>query len=146
MSYEAERGKAIAAQIREELLTDMRAIDSDFAAMVRRAATGDAAGLAEYLISGRPIEAGERRELALLLLGEMGRAASRPAKSHALKAEAVAAFDAEMAKPGAVRKQALADVGARFGTSRSMLEEYLREARERAEVIAEQERLYRQSE
>ena len=151
MSDEAERGKATADRIGELSQSDPRATDSDFAAMVRRVgvamgAGGEdfmsaGAGLAQYLLSDRPIEAGERRLLALLVLGETRRAPSRPAANIARKADIVAAFRAAMAK-GRLRKNVIADLSGQFGLCRSSVEANLKDAREREEILAEMGRVY----
>lgn len=82
--------------------------DTDFAAAVMQAATGDGAALAAILLSDRPLGAGERALLAELVEGELSRPHGRqPVGLWSPEVVAAVKRYRELVKAGKVRKAAL---------------------------------------
>lgn len=145
---DAERGAALVERICRLSQTEFYTTDTCFGHAVRRvghamAASGEdylsaGADLAEYLLSDRPIGKGERRELAMLVLGECRPAPNRPRTAHPSNPrvlEIVDAFRAELARPGAVKKNVTADISSRFGIDVRTLRKYRKMIEDREKAL-----------
>lgn len=148
------RGAALVERICHLSQTDPATSDSDFGTAVRRVGRAMAAGgedylaagadLAELLLSDQPLGPGERRELALLVLGAQRAAPHRHRTahpSHPVVLEVVEAFRAAMAQPGAVQKNVAADVCARFGITDRTLRKYRKLVEDRETALPRNESL-----
>lgn len=143
-----ERGKRLVETICDLSQDDPQVTDYDFGFMVRRVgaamsknATEDylAAGadLAEYLIGDRPIGPGERRELALLVLGTDRRPQGRPEMhpEHP-KVKAVVADYRAAVEAGIKGMSAESATAAKFGIKPRTVQLYLQMVKDREAVQA----------
>jgi hypothetical protein len=145
---EAARGRALVERICDLSRIDPALTDSDFSHAVRRVGRAMAAGgedylaagadLAQYLLSDVPLGPGERRELALLVLGAHRPAPHRHRTAHAGNprvTEVVEAYRAAIAA-GALPKNATAEICKRFGISLKTLRNYRRLVEEYEKALA----------
>lgn len=110
--------------------------DTDFAAAVMQAATGDGAALAAILLSDRPLGAGERALLAELVSEERGRLQGRPDRPAGDSAVVAAVADYRAAiKAGEMEKNAAPDAAKKYGVSANTIRAWDRAVREREAAL-----------
>lgn len=143
-----ERGKRLVETICKLSQDDPQVTDYDFGFMVRRVGAAMSknaaedyltagADLAEYLISDRPLGPGERRELALLVLGTDRKPPGRPEMhpDHPFVKAVVAHYRAatEAGTKGMSAEVATAE---EFGIKPRTVQAYLKMVRDREEAHA----------
>lgn len=95
-------------------------------------------GLAEFLISDKPICRGTRLMLAELVLGELRNPPRKPTMhpSHPKVIEAVGLYNHMIEKEGHTKESAKHHVYVTLGVPRSTLADYIKMVREREEAVA----------
>ena len=143
------RGAALIERICHLSQTDPAISSTEFGHAVRRAGRAMAVGgedylaagadLAAFLLSNEPLGAGERRALALLVLGAQRDAPHRHRTAHPsnpIVLEVVAAYRAAISQPDAIPKNAAADICTRFRITDRTLRKYRRLVEDRETALS----------